>query len=139
MKICPKCGPKPISEFNWKNKKKGTRCNECRECHKLYNKKHYAANKSYYIEKAQKHQDDVHVRSLSYLKSHPCVDCGEPDPIVLDYDHRPGTSKKGNVSSLIQKGNSWDIIEAEIKKCDVRCANCHRRVTAKRGKWKFHS
>lgn len=29
----------------------------------------------------------------------------------------------------------WRRILAEIEKCDVRCANCHRRVTVERGGW----
>jgi len=136
-KICPTCGPKSIENFNWRNKSKGLRCNECRDCHKAYNKRHYAANKGYYVKKAQRYQDDVHSQSRAYLETHPCIDCGENDPIVLDYDHRPNTTKKNNISSMIQKGNSWELVQKEISKCDVRCANCHRKITAKRGKWKF--
>ena len=67
----------------------------------------------------------------TYLLSHPCVDCGETDPIVLDFDHVRG-KKLAEVSKLIANGHRWERIQEEIDKCEVRCANDHRRVTALR-------
>ena len=40
--------------------------------------------------------------------------------------------KKDNISTMITKGRSLKVISAEIDKCEVRCANCHRIVTAER-------
>jgi hypothetical protein len=68
------------------------------------------------------------------LQSRPCVDCGERDPIVLEFDHRG--DKENDVSILL--GLSWKLVALEIAKCDVRCANRHRRVTAKRANWTRH-
>lgn len=68
---------------------------------------------------------------MGYLASHPCVDCGEDDPIVLEFDHRDRSTKSRNVSELIQWGSSRKKLDAEIAKCDVVCANCHRRRTHK--------
>ena len=62
-----------------------------------------------------------------YLIGKSCIDCGEKDPIVLEFDHFE--NKKENLSILIQN-SSIEKIEAEIKKCNIRCANCHRRKTA---------
>ncbi len=68
----------------------------------------------------------------NYLLHHPCVDCGEPDPIVLDFDHVRGV-KTADVKRMTTGSHvSLDRIMAEIAKCEVRCANCHRRVTARR-------
>ncbi len=66
---------------------------------------------------------------LTYLLDHPCVDCGEADVRVLDFDHIIG-EKTAHVSSLVGRGASWQRIEKEMAKCVVRCANCHRRKTA---------
>jgi len=52
---------------------------------------------------------------------------------VLDFDHLG--EKHELVSSLVARGAPWRRIEAEIALCDVRCANCHRRVTARRAGW----
>ena len=53
-----------------------------------------------------------------------CVDCGEKNHIVLDFDHI--RDKKYNVSRMIHDGFSWKAILREIEKCEVVCANCHR-------------
>ena len=71
---------------------------------------------------------------LEYLKTHHCVDCGEEDPIVLEFDHRNPDTKKAKVSNILGSWN-WDTIMTEIEKCEVRCANCHRRRTAKQFGW----
>lgn len=65
-----------------------------------------------------------------YLEKHPCVDCGESDIVVLDFDHV--ADKRGAVSTLAARGCSLSTLDAEIAKCEVRCANCHRRVTSVR-------
>ena len=59
-----------------------------------------------------------------------CVDCGEKNPIVLDFDHLK--NKKYNISRMIHDGHSWASIKKEIKKCEVVCANCHRIRTHNR-------
>ena len=66
---------------------------------------------------------------MEYLLQHPCVDCGEADPLVLQFDHREPATKRREVSCMI-RDYAWPQVEAEIAKCDVRCANCHQRRTA---------
>jgi len=66
-----------------------------------------------------------------YLSVHPCVDCKEPDPVVLEFDHVRG-QKVDTISNLaFRYTSSLKRIKLEIKKCEVRCANCHRRRHAK--------
>jgi len=71
-----------------------------------------------------------------WLKTHPCVDCGEADPVVLQLHHRNPEEKTATISDLITRqhvGN--ERLAEEIKKCDVLCANCHLRRHAADG-WK---
>tara|TARA_B100001778_G_scaffold334986_1_gene350465 strand:+ start:25583 stop:25798 length:216 start_codon:yes stop_codon:yes gene_type:complete len=44
--------------------------------------------------------------------------------------------KTSDISSMIGQCSSWDRIQDEIAKCEVRCANCHRKQTAIRQGWK---
>ncbi len=60
-----------------------------------------------------------------------CMDCGyRSHPSALDFDYRPGEVKVFNICSNVQR--SWAVIETEIAKCDVVCANCHRIRTVDR-------
>ena len=54
---------------------------------------------------------------------------------VLEFDHRGEIPKLKAVSSLMRLRVPLKIIIEEINKCEVRCANCHRKKTAKRFKW----
>jgi hypothetical protein len=69
---------------------------------------------------------------VDYFLAHPCVDCGEADPLVLELDHVRGV-KLMSVSEMIAQCMPWPRIELEVAKCESRCANCHKRVTAIRG------
>lgn len=77
---------------------------------------------------------EVRANLLAYFEQHPCVDCGEPDPVVLEFDHVRG-AKKFTVSHMMRRRMAWETIRVEIAKCDVRCSNCHRRKTAKTFGW----
>lgn len=63
-----------------------------------------------------------------YLNEHPCVDCGQSDIVVLEFDHVRGI-KCDNVSTGANESWSLRKLQTEINKCEIRCANCHRRVT----------
>ena len=73
-----------------------------------------------------------------YKRLHPCVDCGESDIRCLDFDHRDRSQKTNTISMLVLKRWSLARIQAEIDKCDVRCANCHRKKTAANEDWLGH-
>jgi hypothetical protein len=72
----------------------------------------------------------------AYLRSHPCVDCGESDPLVLTFDHVTGT-KKMDISQMVNQGYSLDALQNEISKCEVRCGNCHMRKEKQRRGTKY--
>lgn len=134
MKNCTKCKVDyPIPYENNFNKRKSTADglqNHCKACIAIFHKEHYKLRSQYYKDKARAHCAQYRLRNLQYVvdyfKLHPCVDCGETDPIVLEFDHL--RDKKYNVSQLIT--GSFETLVFEIQKCEVRCANCHRRKTA---------
>lgn len=80
-----------------------------------------------------RHRHANWVRLMQFLTQHPCVDCGETDPTVLDFDHLPGAAKRFTISRAVGASTrSWRAIAEEMAKCEVVCANCHRRRTASR-------
>lgn len=64
-------------------------------------------------------------------KDVPCADCGQRFPThCMDFDHRPGVDKVANIGASVAKwASDPDALIAEIAKCDVVCANCHRKRT----------
>jgi hypothetical protein len=68
---------------------------------------------------------------VDHLLSNPCKTCGESDIVVLEFDHRDPVTKLYNISEMPRRNYSLNTIRSEIAKCDVLCANCHRRKTAK--------
>jgi DNA-directed RNA polymerase subunit M/transcription elongation factor TFIIS len=137
MRYCSRC--KTILEL--KHFSKNSRYADgvalyCKFCYKNMNAKRYKENKEAFRQRNKTRDSTVKEQSRlyvwNYLLSHPCVDCGESDPIVLDFDHIE-TNKIKSISNLIGDGHSLHNIIIEIAKCEVRCANCHRRITAARG------
>lgn len=63
-----------------------------------------------------------------YKESCACARCGETDPIVLEFHHREPEKKKHGIMQMISSDYSLDRIMEETKKCDVVCANCHKRL-----------
>ena len=55
-----------------------------------------------------------------------CVRCGEADPACLDFHHRDPTQKLGHIGEFRKFG--MERLLTEIAKCDVLCANCHRKL-----------
>ena len=136
MKVCAICAvPKDESEFNKHSRKKDGLQIHCRECGKERSKSYYRSNQKKHSQtttaRSKRIRERNRERVRNYLLTHPCVDCGETDFIVLDFDHVRGKKFK-DISVMIAQGYSWQSIVEEIKKCDVRCANDHRRRTHER-------
>jgi len=139
-KICSKCGTeKPVDDFSFKNKAVNRRDAACKSCKREYVKSHYQANKETYKKRAaafsKKVYEENSAKIANYLQSHSCVDCGETDIVVLQFDHLG--DKKDSISNMVRSGFSWATIETEISKCEVRCSNCHIRKTAKTFGWRW--
>jgi hypothetical protein len=132
---CGRCGElKPLEDFAWRRKNIGQRHNYCRPCHSAYHRQHYLANRQRYIDQAQANKRRARREKteqlLGYFATHPCVDCGETDPLVLEFDHVSDDKSFEVARAMSDKG--WATILDEIAKCEVVCANCHRRRTYRR-------
>ena len=130
--ICKKCTEdKPTQEFRPNKRTKTGFQAYCISCDKQFQKDWYQKNKKEHIERARlsniKIKETNNKFIIDYLKANPCVKCGEKDIVVLDFDHI--SDKRANVSRL--RTCSLNTIKKEISKCQVLCANCHRRKTAK--------
>jgi len=157
-KTCTKCEQsKPVEDFK---KKKGKPSSYCKPCfRKHYNGKR--CTKGLYtrdpitkktsltsahklaVKKTGERRNNLkkesrakeYVRSI--LQSTPCTDCGENDIVVLEFDHREPSQKFKDISRLMKNG-AGNKLREEIAKCDVVCANCHRKRTAKVfGNWRL--
>lgn len=140
VKTCKRCKTiYPISGFSKNKSKRDGLQVSCKKCVKEINSSYYkrtpernadrAASKLRVQREAKEYVWDILVSSA-------CVDCGNDNPMVLEFDHVRG-EKQNNVSYLMGGGYSINTIQKEIDKCEVRCANCHRIVTAERaGTWR---
>ena len=128
---CSKCGKtKALSSFQMgyrTERNRWSREGVCKPCVSIRGKvKHKTKNL------------DVRKYVFDYLKTHPCVDCGETNVLALEFDHLH--SKKFDIGTALG-GNTKlaSRVKEEIKKCVVRCSTCHRIKThIERDTWKFN-
>jgi hypothetical protein len=130
-RTCSRCrAALPLSAFN---RRGDGHQHYCRECFKAYFRErgetHRRQNRAAREARVARAREAV----LEHFATHPCVDCGERDPVVLEFDHVAG--KVCNVSTLVYDGAPVARIRQEISRCEVRCASCHRRVTSQRDGW----
>lgn len=158
MKICKKCNQE-FPSSTWINGKqrylhKRSYCLECSPLHKF---------KGYEIRKEQtpdKKKCPICQRVFKYTKNNVCTacrtallryeqrgrayallgskckNCSEDDPDILTCHHRNPDEKKFNLCSAW--GNiAWELIEIELKKCDLLCANCHMKTHANENQSRF--
>lgn len=143
MKRCVTCGlEREITEFNRRRRSADDLQNVCRECNRARARLYYRENREKHLrviaERTRAAKRLARLMAGNHLLAHPCVDCGEADIRVLDFDHLPGSGKTANVMVLVNSGYSLARIHEEIAKCEVRCRNCHARVTSRRrgGDWR---
>ena len=135
VRLCSRCHvPKALVDFPIKNAQKGWYRSYCRSCCREYGREHYRKNLGASASKARARAaiDRPSNRRVvaDHLTTHPCLDCGESDPVVLEFDHRDPSAKVDDVGRLVHTGTVV-ALQAEIVKCDVRCGNCHRIRTAR--------
>jgi hypothetical protein len=112
------------------NRYRGGRQWWCRDCFREY----FQARGDLHVRQTHRararRREEARRIVIEHLQTHPCVDCGEDDITVLEFDHLK--EKRGGICTLQNDGLSAAALRAEIAKCDVVCANCHRIRTAYR-------
>ncbi len=108
-KKCTKCEKEKLEDdFFFKNKAKGKRHSQCKDCYREARKgeEHYQMYKEQYIVRAKKRKDKLvkenREQLLEYFSNHTCVDCPERDPVVLEFDHLDRDDKKMGISKMMQ-------------------------------------
>lgn len=135
MKPCPRCeNVLPLSAFA--QRRGGGHSSFCKSCQREYSKEHYRKNKERHNERRARNRYGERKRHLEFIraaKDRPCADCGGSHPYwAMDFDHIRGT-KLFNIANATRAGKSLKAIKAEIDKCEVVCALCHRYRTHGRG------
>ena len=136
MKQCTTCWTwKDEEEFSFRQKALGIRWEICKECKSKQQSEWYESHKKEHLKNVRRNtnnaRDAARPYVWEYLSTHPCSECGESDPQVLEFDHISGKTK--DISAMVGQGYSLDTIQTEIDKCRVLCANCHRRHTGQSG------
>jgi len=130
-KYCGGCEKdKPISEFNRRTLKSGRIIHQprCRQCQRSTHTKYYANNRDRFTAYNKKRKSKL-FRVLDEIKTkNGCKKCGENHPACLDFHHRSGSKKEEGLSVMVNNLRPLKIILKEIEKCDVLCANCHRKL-----------
>ncbi len=122
VRRCKDCGQeKPLDEFYANAGSAGGRLTRCKPC--------VVAR---YSEGRKRRQREV----LAYIQDiklqRGCADCGYKEhAVALDFDHLPGHTKEHRIA-VLAAGATRAKIDAEIAKCEVVCANCHRVRTHQR-------
>ncbi len=140
MKICSKCNiNKNFDNFCKSSKNKDKLQSWCKSCVSIARMNRYYKNHEEERFNGNLRNKKAYEKNMQYiynfLLEHPCIDCGEKDPIVLDFDHIDEKTKVITISEACRRWFVLDRIIEEMKKCEVRCSNCHRRRTAKQFGW----
>ena len=133
-KACCSCGEKKSVDEFYKTAK-GYPVSYCKVCqHELHKK--YMKGKKYTNKprtEAQRRSDSNERKErarkfykliYAYLSVRSCVDCGESNPVVLEFDHING--KKDMAISHMSQRSLRRVVE-EIEKCEIRCRSCHKK------------
>jgi hypothetical protein len=133
-KRCVTCHvDKPLEAFNRRRSSRDGRQDRCRDCCKQWYVENRVPHMATALARKRRIRAEYRVLMGEYLQAHPCVDCDEDDIRVLEFDHPPGVEKVDDVAAMMARQFPWQKILDEIGKCDVCCANCHRKRTAERG------
>ena len=141
MKFCRGCERVlDVVYFSLKWKERDVRQTYCRHCARQVSRRYYVQASAKNVARVAVNNARYRARNRAFVRAllcrATCMDCGICDFAVLEFDDRDSVAKVADVSALMRQPVSQRVLEAELRKCDVVCANCHRRRTAQRGGWR---
>lgn len=140
LKRCSRCREwKPLDAFNRLSRAKDGRQWNCRACNAAWHAEHKAHHNALIAKRNLRVISALRLQIFEYKLARGCADCDERDPTVMEFVHL--RDKEALVSALVKNCISWERLLEEIEKCDVVCANCHRRRTARRAndeRWRLY-
>lgn len=137
---CPKGHAYDETNTYWQVRKNGHKTPSCRACQRV----RYQGNRAYHTIYMRKwraenrdhaHQTWSELRKSkkawldAYKRKQSCAKCGESDVVCLDFHHRDPNEKHFNIAVAIARA-SIERLQNEVAKCDILCANCHRKLHA---------
>jgi L-lysine 2,3-aminomutase len=137
-KTCTKCKiDKNIDQFRKRSKSKDGHESSCKDCRRAYDNSSYASNEDRKLQIRQSAARQRIARAKWYreiLSERCCIDCGQNDPELIEFDHVSGKKVSG-VAIMVHNGAPVSAIMEEIDKCVVRCLYCHRKKSIRTLGW----
>lgn len=143
IRMCPRCKKAlSVAKFAKYSKGKDGCHTYCKKCMKQRNIEYYKNNKKrmqqrnveYYKNNRQAQDERCKKNRIKYKKlvdtykeEYGCKYCTMSEAYCLEFHHRNSISKETSVSNLLRRRNIKKVWE-EIKKCDIVCCNCHRKI-----------
>lgn len=128
LKTCTVCGKeKDETDFAWKSILRGKRSSECKMCHSIYRDNHYRLHQKEHYASVIQRRRELQDKVVVYKAERGCSRCPEHHPAALDFHHIDASGKISTIARITRLGWSWERILTEIIKCEILCANCHRK------------
>lgn len=126
---CSRCKEYRSNTYFYKNRSMSSGLqNECRLCRKIIKKEARDKNTRHAREIKRLENLREHKRKtkdfLEFRKAFKCADCGNNNPVVIQFHHLDPNTKDSTVSSLFRKKDKSKFY-AELEKCIPLCCNCH--------------
>lgn len=100
-----------------------------KERQKQYLRDHYRGNKDRYRESQARRRKQRRDFVDEYKLKKGCAKCGyDKCPDALEFHHKNPESKDSAIANMVIDRVGWGRLKAELEKCIVLCANCHREL-----------
>jgi len=126
-KLCRECN-KNVSVLNFSKGKDNGYAYWCKNCVREYDKKRHKKQAVKRREQARSRRQELSIWFQELKNGLSCVRCGESHNSCLEFHHKDPTTKIMSLANMPKSGFSKEVILEEITKCEVLCANCHRKL-----------